>query len=85
MFAFRPGTRSFTENTNAQIIKTISLEDGINITTLPEDIILLEYSAPKGLLEIYKTPTNTGLIFDIGIGWKTTVTGSLYRTIKIEK
>lgn len=85
MFAFKPGTRSFTGNTDAKIIKTISLEDGVNITTLPEDQMLVEYSAPKGTVEIYKPTTDTGATFEVGIGWKTTTAGALYRTIKIAK
>lgn len=47
MFAFTPGTRSFTENPDAKIIKMISLDDGVNINTLPKNQILLEYTAPK--------------------------------------
>lgn len=47
MFTFLPGTHSFTENTNAKIIKIISLEDGVNINTLPKDRMLIEYNAPK--------------------------------------
>jgi hypothetical protein len=86
MFTFVPGTRSFSENPNTKIIKTISLEDGINITTLPQNQVLLEYSAPKGALDIYKSPTETGATFEVGIGWKTNTTaGALYKTIKIEK
>lgn len=85
MFAFAPETRSFGENGNAKIIKTISLEDGINTTTLPEDHMLVEYYAPNGAMEIYKSATETGATFDVGIGWKTVTAGALYRTIKIEK
>lgn len=85
MFAFIPGTRSFVEDSNTKIIKTISLEDGMNITTLPEDQMLVEFSSPKGTVEIYKTATATGALFDVGIGWKTATTGTLYKTITIEK
>lgn len=85
MFTFIPETRSFAENENAKIIKTISLEDGINTTTLLEDQMLIEYRAPNGSMEIYKTATETGTTFDVGIGWKTVTTGTLYRIVKIEK
>ncbi|MDD5197846.1 MAG: type II secretion system protein [Candidatus Gracilibacteria bacterium] len=85
MFTFLPGTHSFTENTDAKIIKIISLEDGVNINTLPKDRMLIEYKAPKGEREIYTSPTETGTTFDIGIGWKTVTTGALSRTLKIEK
>lgn len=47
MFAFSPGTHSFTEDGNTKIIKTISLEDGININTISNDQVLIEYNAPK--------------------------------------
>lgn len=47
MFAFMPGFRSFSESENAKILKTVSLEDGVNITTLPQDVVLVEYRAPK--------------------------------------
>lgn len=86
MFTFLPGTRSFIENTtNAKIIKIITLEDGVNINTLPENTILIEYSAPKGTMEIYKNLTETGTNFDIGIGWKTAEIGTLYKILPIEK
>lgn len=85
MFAFIPGTRSFTENTDARIIKVISLEDNVDINTLPQDRMLVEYSAPKGIAEIYRTATETGTTFDVGIGWKTVTSGALHRAIKIEK
>jgi len=85
MFAFLPGTRSFVENENAKILRTVSLEDGVNITALPEDTILMEYRAPNGVMEIYRTPTETGALFDIGIGWKTVTDGASYREMHIEK
>lgn len=47
MLALLPGTHSFVEADNAKIIKTVSLEDGIDISTLPKDTMLLEYRAPK--------------------------------------
>ena len=84
MFAFSGTTHSFTGDTNTKIIKVIQLETGINITSLPANILLLEFTAPKGAMEIYKT-TGTGANFDMGIGWKTATTGALYRTLKIEK
>lgn len=85
MFAFLPGTHSFSENANAKVIKTISLEDGININVLPQDNILVEYSAPQWNMEIYTSPTATGSTLDVGIGWKTVTIGALYRNIRIEK
>ena len=85
MFAFLPGTHAFTENANAKIIKIISLEDGVNINTLPKNNILIEFIAPRGEMEIYTSPTETGSTFDLGIGWQTATTGTMYRTIKIEK
>ena len=85
MFAVLPGTRSFTENEDAKIINTVSLEDGVNINILPEDRMFVEYGAPNGTMEIYETPTKTGTSFDVGIGWKTATNGTLYKNIKIEK
>lgn len=85
MFTFLPGTHSFIENTNAKIIKIISLEDGVNINTLPKDRMLIEYKAPKWDMEIYTGLTETGTTFDMGMGWKTGTTGALYRTLKIER
>jgi len=85
MFTFLPGTHTFSENTHAKIIRTISLEDGVNINTLPKNSILIEFTAPRGDMEIYTSPTETGSTFDLGIGWKTATTGTMYRTIKIEK
>lgn len=45
--ALLPGTRSFIENENTKIIKTVSLENGVNINTIPYDTILIEYTAPR--------------------------------------
>ncbi len=72
MFAFSGQTRSMGEDSNTKILKIIQLEDGINITKIPEDKILLEYSAPRGDMEIYKSATSTGVDFNLGIGFKTT-------------
>lgn len=47
MFALLPGTHSFSESDQAKMIKTIALEDGVGITTLPKDRVLIEYTAPK--------------------------------------
>ncbi|NDK19377.1 type II secretion system protein [Candidatus Gracilibacteria bacterium] len=87
MFAFIPGTRSITENENTEILNTFHLEDGVNITTFSpdNDKIFVEFSAPKGEMEIYRNMTETGANFEIGIGWKTTTNGALYKTIKIER
>jgi prepilin-type N-terminal cleavage/methylation domain-containing protein len=65
MYAMKPGTRSFTGDTNTKKIKSLILEDGVNITYLPEDSMLLEYSAPNGTMEIYKSPTQTGATFSL--------------------
>ncbi len=85
MFVLTPGTRSFIENSDAKILKSIILEDGVNITNLPTDNIMLEYKAPKWEMEIYTSPTQTGSDFDIGIGWKIATEWALYKTVKIEK
>lgn len=85
MFTYLSGSHSFTENDNAKIIKVISLEDGININTLPKDQMLIEYSAPNATMEIYTSPTATGSNFDMTIGYKTSTEGALSRTIQIEK
>jgi prepilin-type N-terminal cleavage/methylation domain-containing protein len=65
MYAMMPGTRSLSENTNTKRIKSLTLEDGVNITSLPEDSMLLEYSAPNGTMEIYTSPTKTGTTFNL--------------------
>lgn len=80
-----PGTRSFIENENTKIIKIVSLENGVNINTIPYDTILIEYTAPRWDMEIYISPTQTGANFDIGVGWKQVTSGTLYKTVKIEK
>jgi hypothetical protein len=85
MLAFSGQTRSFSENENSKILKIIKLEDGIHITKLPENKVLLEYRAPKGDLEIYHTQTLTGTNFTLGIGFKTSTSGPLYREISVDK
>lgn len=85
MFAFLPGSRSFTENSDAKIIKIIALEDGVLVSNLPSNQMLVEYTAPNGGKEIYTSPTQTGSAFDMVIGWKGVETGTLSRTVKIEK
>lgn len=79
------GSRSFTENDQAKLIKTISLEDGVYINNVPDDARLIEYKAPRGEMEIYSSTTATGSDFDVGIGWKSITEGALYRTITIER
>lgn len=47
MLALMPGVHSFSESDQAKVIKTISLEDGVDISNLPGDRVLIEYTAPK--------------------------------------
>lgn len=86
MFAYLTGT-SFWEDSNTKGIKTIALEDNVQINTLSESGILVYFTAPNGTMKFYKQDgtelTASGITLDIG--WKTATAGSLSRNIHIQK
>ena len=91
VWVFRHGTPlNLTVWANAKLLKTIRLEDDININTLnlSEDTLIVLYTAPKGDSSIYRYQMGSlspfaGGIIDVGIGYKTSTAGSLYRKIII--
>lgn len=96
MIAFQSGSTSFATNDTAKRIKTIRLEDGVQVNAISPEHILVYFTAPNGDMKLYGdtgnevqtfcqnvSPCTTGM--NIGIGWKTTITGPLSRTIEIKK
>ncbi|MDP2103423.1 MAG: prepilin-type N-terminal cleavage/methylation domain-containing protein [Candidatus Gracilibacteria bacterium] len=87
MIAFQSGSTSFVSDTTMKLIKTVRLEDGVQINTVFPEHALIYFTAPNGDTRFYGDTNNelTATGIDIGIGWKIATTGPLSRNVHIRK